>query len=257
MYSVRKSADTGRTAAVELRSLVGERVPLVVAKALTFTAQAAQREIRATMPKVFDGGATQYTLNSTRVESATVAKPVARVAVKDRSSNNGTLPEDYLLPQVEGGRRKEKRFERNFRYAGVLKPGMRVVVGRDAPVDRFGNLKRGEMQKVLTATRTAFDPAQRKSGSARSRKNARNAPYFVTGLDRVSIAGGELVTTKSRIAPGVYRRKADGGIQPVLVFVSKQPSYRPRLDFEGIARTVAQREFARTFTRLLQASTRR
>jgi hypothetical protein len=106
VYGVRRSADPGRTAAVELRSLVGERVPLVVAKALTFTAQRAQAEIQSLMPKVFDGGATQSPFNSTRVESASVANLVARVAVKDLSSNHGTLPEDYLLPQVQGGCRR-------------------------------------------------------------------------------------------------------------------------------------------------------
>lgn len=259
MYSVRKSPTSARNAAVEMRSLVGDTVPLVTAKALTFTVQRAQADIKAEMPRVFDRGATPYTLNATRIETATPSNLVARVAVKDRSSNNGTLPEDYLLPQVDGGRRKEKRFERNLRYAGVLAPGQRAVLGRSVPGNLLtpqGNLKRGEIQRILTATRTAFDPAQRKSGSGRSRKNARNAPYFVGGLDRVSIVGGEVSVKKGAMAPGVYRREPGGGIVPVLVFVRKPPSYRPRLDFEGIARRTAEREFTRTFQRLLAAATR-
>jgi hypothetical protein len=260
MYSVSKSPASARTAAVEIRALVGTKVPLVTAKALTFIAQGAQREIVRTMPQVFEGGATAYTLNATRIEPASVQRLVARVAVKDRSSNNGTLPEDYLLPQVDGGRRKEKRFERNLRYAGVLGPGQRAVLGRSVPANLLtaqGNLKRGEIQRILTATRTTFDPAQRKSSSARSRKNARNAPYFVGGLDQVSIVGGELAVTKGAMAPGIYRRQPDGGILPILVFVRKAPSYRPRLPFEDIARRVAEREFPSTFTRLLAAAARR
>ncbi len=259
MYSVKKSPTSARNAAVEMRALVGSQVPLIVAKALTFTIQQAQRDIKAEMPRVFEGGATPYTLNATRIEPATPANLVARVAVKDRTSNNGTLPEDYLLPQVDGGRRKEKRFERNMRYAGALGPGQRAVLGRSVPANLLtpqGNLKRGEIQRILTATRTAFDPAQRKTRSARSRKNARNAPYFVGGLDRVSMVGGELAVKKGAMAPGVYRREAGGGITPILVFVRKPPSYRPRLDFEGIARRTAERDFARTFQRLLAASTR-
>jgi hypothetical protein len=259
MYSVSKSATSARNAAVEMRSLVGSTVPLVTAKALTFTAQRAQADIKAEMPRVFQGGATPYTLNSTRIETATATNLVARVAVKDRSSNNGTLPEDYLLPQVDGGRRKEKRFERNMRYAGVLAAGRRAVLGRSVPSNLLtpqGNLKRGEMQRILTATRTAFDPAQRKTASKRSKKSARNAPYFVGGLDRVSIVGGELAVKKGAMAPGVYRRQPGGGIVPVLVFVRKAPTYRPRLDFTGIAQRTAEREFARTFQRLLAAATR-
>jgi hypothetical protein len=260
MYSVRKSPTSARTAAVEVRALVGDKVPVVTAKALTFTIQRAQREIVETMPKVFEGGATAYTRNATRIEPASAEKLVARVAVKDQSSNNGTLPEDYLLPQVDGGRRKEKRFERNLRYAGVLGPGQRAVLGRSVPANLLtaqGNLKRGEIQRILTATRTAFDPAQRKSSSARSRKNARNAPYFVGGLDQVSIVGGELAVKKGAMAPGIYRRQPGGGILPVLVFVRKQPSYRPRLPFDDIAGRVAEREFPGAFARLLRAATNR
>jgi hypothetical protein len=239
MYSVRKSADTGRTAAVELRSLVGERVPLVVAKALTFTAQKAQAEIRATMPKVFDGGATQYTLNSTRVEPATLKRPFARIAVKDRTTNNGTLPENYLLPQVvPSQRRREKRFEKALRLGGLMPSGTRAVLGRNATPDKFGNLKRLELQRILEKKDLKQD-----SG------------YFSVG-----VTGKRKKRGMRGVQPGIYRRDKKGDdvkITPILIFVSKQPSYRPRLDFEGIARTVAQREFARTFTRLLQAATRR
>jgi hypothetical protein len=244
MFTVTRSADTGRTAAVEIRALVATAVPSVTAKALTFTAQRAQREIVATMPKVFAGGATPYTLNATRLETATPQRLFARVAVKDRSSNNGTLPEDYLLPQVQGGGRKEKRFERAMRYAGLLQQGERAVLGEGASVDRFGNLKRGEIQRILTATRSAFDPYQRKSGSARSKRNAKKAPYFGARIGRTW---------------GVWKRiGTQGEIEPILIFVRKLPQYRPRLDFEGIARTVAEREFAGIFGRLFnQAAARR
>ena len=95
-------------------------VPQVVAKALTFTVQKAQSAVVGQMPKVFAGGATRYTLQATRIEPATAQDLSARLAVKDRTSNNGTLPEDFLFPQVFGGARKEKRFERAMRYAGLL-----------------------------------------------------------------------------------------------------------------------------------------
>lgn len=212
-------------------------MPQVVAKSLTFVAQAAQRAILAELPRVFDGGATRYTLNSTRIEPATVEKLSARVAVKDRTTNNGTLPEDYLFPQVFGGARKEKRFERAMRYAGLLQGNERAVLGDGAPVDSFGNLKRGEIQKILTATRSAFDPAQRKSASTRSQRSAKKAPYFAARIGKTW---------------GVWRRIGkEGEIEPILIFVTKQPRYAPRLDFEGIARTTTQREFPAIFSRLL------
>jgi hypothetical protein len=220
-----------------MRALVRGEVPQIVAKSLTFAAQASQRAILAELPRVFEGGATRYTLNATRVESATADKLVARVAVKDRTTNNGTLPEDYLFPQVFGGPRKEKRFERAMRYAGLLQGQERAVLGEGAPVDQFGNLKRGEIQKILTATRSAFDPAQRKANSARSRRNAKKAPYFAARIGKTW---------------GVWRRiGTEGEIEPLLIFVTRQPRYARRLDFEGIARDTSVREFPTTFRRLL------
>lgn len=242
MIQVTRSGSSARTAGVDMRALASTGVPLVAAKALTFTAQAADREIKAEMPRVFEGGATRYTLNATRVETATPAKLLARVAVKDRTSNNGTLPQDFLFPQVFGGARKEKRFERNLRYSGLLQGRERAVLGQGAPVDQYGNLKRGEIQKILTATRSAFDPYQRKSASARSKRNAKKAPYFA----------GRIGKTR-----GVWRRIGkEGEIEPLLIFVTKPPRYTPRLDFEGIARRTSEREFPATFRRLLAASRR-
>ena len=247
---------TGRAQdiAAEIRAVPTVAVPKAAAKALTFTAQAAQKSIVAAMGSTFKGGATRYTLNSTRIEPATVEDLSARVAVKDRTTNNGTLPEDYLYPQVYGGQRKEKRMERNLRYAGILAAGKRAVLGKDTPanlVDSFGNLKYGEIQRILTAVKASFDRGQNRTDSKRSKRNARNAPYFVAGLPGGRFEGGEFREVASRVQPGIYRRVGDRKVVPVLIFVSKKPTYKPRLNFEDIARETAQREFEPIFRRLL------
>lgn len=243
MLTVSRPSRSAASVAAEIRAVVSSTVPTVVAKALTFTVQKAQKAVVDEMPRVFAGGATRYTLAATRIESATVQDLSARLAVKDRTSNNGTLPEDFLLPQVFGGPRKEKRFEKAMRYAGLLQGSERVVLGDGAPVDSFGNLKLGEMQKILTATRSAFDPYQRKSGSAKSTRNAKKAPYFAARIGKTW---------------GVWKRIGkQGEIEPILIFVTKQPTYTPRLDFEGLARSTAAREFEPTFRRLLAAATNR
>lgn len=242
MYSITRTGPSARDVGVELRALVRVDQPRVMAKALTFTAQRGQKDLQAEMPKVFAGGATRYTLNSTRIVPAKADSLVARVAVKDETTNNGTVPEDYLFPQVFGGPRKEKRFERAMRYAGLLQGGERAVLGQGAQVDLFGNLKRGEIQRVLTATRSAFDPYQRKTDSRRSRRNAKKAPYFAARINATW---------------GVWKRiGTEGEIEPVLIFVTKQPTYRRRLDFEGIVRRTAEREFPAIFARLLRADTK-
>ncbi len=239
----------------ELRALPVDLVPRVTAKALTFAVERAQAEVVARMRTAFDRP-TAYTLKSTRIEPAKPDSLTARVAIKDRTSNNGTLPEDYLFPQVYAGARKVKRFERNMRYAGVLAPNGFAVLGKYMPTDAAGNLPRGEMQRILTATKTAFDPAQRRTDSRRSRKNAKNAPYFVAGLDAISIVGGELVRSKrSRLQPGVYKR-VGRGVLPVLIFTKGAPNYRTRLQFETVAREAAEREMPAAFQRAWRATVR-
>lgn len=230
MYTVSR---TGRAAdmAAEIRAVPTVVVPKAAAKALTFTAQLAQKSIIAAMGSTFQGGATRYTLNSTRIKPATVDDLSAMVAVKDRTSGSGTLPEDYLYPEVYGGPRKEKRIERAMRYAGLLQGRERVVLGRQAPaesVDSFGNLAYSEVKKVLAATNS------RVQGQGKASK--KKPKYFVGQVGKLR---------------GVLKVVGKGEVVPLLVFITKPPKFREKLDFEGIARTVAQREFEPIFRRLM------
>lgn len=239
MLSIQKSGSIAQILR-EARDVPARVIPYAAATALTRTAKRAQQAIIAEMPQVFDRP-TPYTLNSTFVQPASVKTMTARVAVKDWASNNGTLPEDYLLPAVLGGSRKEKRFERNMRYAGLLARGEYAVLGQEAPLDAFGNLRRGEMQRILTATRSSFDPYQNRSNSRRSRKNAKNAPYFAGRVKRIW---------------GVWRREGRR-LRPVLVFVRRTPQYRARLDFDGIAERTTREFFEAEFRAAAEAIVRR
>lgn len=227
MLTVKRSG-SGAAIARDMRDLVDRRAPLALAKTLTFVTQKAQRAIVDTMPKVFQGGASRYTLNSTRIEPATVDKLMARVAVKDRTTNGGIVPENFLFPSVRGGGRREKRFEKALRLEGLLQAGERALPGAAATLDAQGNFKVSELRKLLRAVR----------GNKRG-------DVFV---GRPGGAKGER---------GIYRRKgrqSDGTktVEPLLIFTTRQPRYSKRFDFEGLARDVAVREFEPTFRRLLR-----
>ncbi|MFN3495364.1 MAG: hypothetical protein ACK40L_12735 [Hydrogenophaga sp.] len=225
-----------------MRDVPARVLPIAASTALTRVARRlATQDLPAEMQRVFDRPV-RYTLNSLRVQPATRQTLSARVFVKDDAPNNGTRPEDYLLPQVEGGGRNEKRFERAMRYAGLLPSGWRAIPGSGALLDGSGNLKRGEIQRILTATRSATDVAQRKTDSKRSRRNARNAPYFAITPTTGSFVGGEYKETASRLIPGVYRRDGNG-IKPVLIFTKRQPQYRQRLNFTAVAERVTLEQF--------------
>jgi hypothetical protein len=227
MYQVRRSGPSAASISADVRALVNVEQPRILAQSLTFTVQAAQKDVVAAMPGSFDG-VTSYTRNATRIEPATVDKLTARLAVKDRTTAGGTLPEDYLFPEVFGGGRNEKRVERALRFGGVLKSGEFIVAGQAAPLDAFGNVRRGELQRILAQV------TERASASAAATKK-RAGGYFA----------GQVGKTR-----GVWKRE-DGRTRPILIFVSKRPTYRQRLDFEDIARRAADREFRPTFHRLL------
>lgn len=253
MLDMKITARSGRIAdmVASFRDVPARVMPYAAATALTRTANAlAKTELPNEMVRVFDRP-NRYTLNSLRAKAATKDTLTASVWVKTDATNNGTRPEDYLLPNVGGGPRNEKRFERAMRYAGLLPSGWRAMPGQGAPLDEFGNLRRGEMQRILTATRSAFDPYQRKSNSARSRRNAKKAPYFAVSPFVGQFVGGEFKQVKSRLQPGVYRREGRG-IKPVLIFTKTQPQYGQRLDFVGVAERFTQENFPREFDRAAQ-----
>ncbi len=244
MLSVTRTGTTAKAVGAELRALTGQQQPRITAQALTFTTQRAQKAIVEEMPRVFQGGASRYSLNSTRIEPATVEKQFARVAVKDRATT-GNLPQDYLFPSVFAGGRNEKRFERALRFDGLLKAGERAIPGDFAPLDAQGNYAVGQLRTLLRSLKGQKRDADRSFG-ARSRGRTRSDVF-------VGRPGGKGLA-------GVYRRVRTGRaaarrLQPLLVFVTKAPRYTQRLDFEGIARTTALREFPEVFARLLRKAT--
>lgn len=254
MLDLQVNGRRGQIAAMiaSVRDVPARVIPYAAATAMTRVAKSlASRELPAEMQRVFSGP-TRYTLNSLRIQPATKDTLTASVWVKTDATNNGTRPEDYLLPSVIGGPRKEKRFERAMRYAGLLPSGWRAVPGQGATLDENGNMRRGEMQRILTATRTAFDPYQRKTGSARSKRNAKKAPFFAVAPMTGRIEGGEWKQTASRITPGVYRREGKS-IKPVLIFTKTQPQYRQRLNFVGVSQRYTEANFMAEFDRAAQA----
>jgi hypothetical protein len=245
--------NAGAEVARSLRDIPATVLPYAASTAATRTAQyLARTALPNEMRRVFTGP-TRWTLNSLRIFPATKSQPFARVSVKDDAPNNGTRPENYLLPQVEGGGRKEKRFERSMRYAGLLPAGWRAMPGEGAKLDADGNFQRGEMQRILTATRSAFDPYQNKTNSKRSRRNARNAPYFgitpsAGAFTRQGSGAGRTVFRPSSLTPGVYRREGRA-IRPVLIFTKTLPQYSARLDFTGVSERVTLERFPQEFDR--------
>ena len=217
------------------------RLNAVMATALTRTAQDVREAVRQELPRVFDRP-TPYTLNSLFVRPATAQRLQSEVYFRDELAEyKGGIPATkFLLPQVEGGSRNLKRFEVLLRQAGHLPPGWFAVPGDGARLDAFGNVSRGQIIQVLSQLRISAVGGFTRNMPFDERKQ----------ITAQRAAGGRFFVIKpgARVQPGVYQREFGGGggddgrrwnnIAPVFIFV-RRATYRPRLDFEGIATKVA------------------
>ena len=225
-----------------------QEIPFVIASTLTKTAVRVKPEIRKEMASVFDNP-TRYTLNSLFVKPANKKdeNPTARVWIKDSfesargtSGFTGSTPAaDYLWPQIAGGSRQLKRFEIRLRNAGILPPGMFVVPGKGAKLDRYGNLDLGQMIAVLSKLGTIREATD--YGTRKRRTKYRNAKYFVSRGDS--------------LRRGIWQHLPGGGVIAIYIFVGSV-TYRQRFDFERVAKESALRflpeEFEAAVDRVLR-----
>lgn len=196
--------------------------PYAAALALTRAAQTAKKAEQSEMRRLFDRPK-PWTINGVYVEPATKQRLEANVHFKDFAPK-GVPAGRYLRPQIEGGPRAPKASEKRLRAAGVL-PGDRFLIpGDGAELDAFGNVRQGQIVKILSAFNALAGPGSNGNANGRRGRGKRRAESYF------AMQPGN----QSGMAPGIYRRTQQGGHLLVFVF-GKQPTYRERFDFYKIA----------------------
>lgn len=234
--------DNFRQVAAQVQALRKDQVPYACAVALTRTAKTVKEEEVREMGRVFDRP-TPYTLNALYVKPATKQDLTSRVWLKDDTSK-GTPASKYLLPEIEGGSRVTKRFERALAAIGVMPPGYFIVPGLGAKLDSYGNWNRGQLVQVLawfgamrdTASNTTAEKRQRKTAGRLGRSYGRAFFAIYPGRD-------------SHLHPGIYERIRTGfgsAIRPIAVFVARS-QYGPRFKFYDVAHRVVADRFRTEF----------
>lgn len=198
-----------------------------------------KEELQGEMRSIFDRP-TAFTINSLQITPATKGNLEAKIWFKNPPRLSDT--EHYLQPQVYGGGRPIKRFERWLQAAGHLPYGWYAVPGPAARLDGYGNMSRGQIVQILSAlqampNRDANRP--HRYGLTRGSRAKRNQPVFV-----VIAPGGKL-------KPGVWQRISDKSFQMVMAFVSNV-TYKKRFAFFTIARRVVERELVNQFDRAIR-----
>lgn len=220
----------------QLSQFSDRRLKAAVATALTRTAVEIKNAARRDMARVFDRPK-PYTLNSLFTSPATAAKLQAVTFIKDdgSASNAGTPPVKYLLPGIEGGARRQKRYEAALVAAGALPAGWVTTPGAGARLDAYGNVSVGQIIQILSQLRITQVSGLTRNLSFDARKQARAQKK----------AGGRFFVARpgnTTVQPGIYQREFVGrNITPVLIFV-KGANYKKRFDFFGIGQRVVASE---------------
>lgn len=200
------------------------QLPFAIAVALTRTGQVIKAAEISEMRRVFDRP-TPFTLNSLMLRPATKQRQYAEVWFKDFAPK-GTPAAKYLLPQVRGGGRRNKRFEGALRHGGVLGQDEYAIPARGAPKDSYGNVRRGIYQRILSDLGSSRDAAQNSKGAGR---------FFVGTIGR----------TRGIFQPGTTRN-----LKMMFIF-TRAPAYESRFAFFEVAARVQSQNYALEFTRAM------
>lgn len=211
-------------------------IPYITASTLTDVAKGAAMAERKALPWRFDRP-TPYVSKGLLYRPADKNWLVSEVYVSDEHFK-GNPVHHILRPHVQGGPRRAKRYEVRLRNAGILGPNEFTVPGAAAPLDPYGNLRGGHIERMLSQLQAAEQYAgymANETGRSRRRNRGRvNDRYFVAKGD-------------TSLPRGIWLRNGRR-VRPFLIFVQGAPSYSPIYPFGQVAADYAEDNFRRLFT---------
>lgn len=204
----------------------------VIEQALDSTAFDMREGLQVEMRKVFNEP-TRFTLNSLKVTRTQNHNMEAYVWLKDPER----MSEHYLLPQILGGGRKTKGFERAL-------GDTRMYPARGLKLTRAGNISRGLITQVLSALGLAeqhqgYQANRTEKSARRNRKRLKDYVYLYEG--------------SGKMPPGIYQRSGlrGRGLKPIMLEDDQDRKYLPVFEFYKVSELVANERFPYHFNRLL------
>lgn len=202
------------------------------AVALTKAAKAIKADEVNEMKSVFDRP-TRWTLNSLQLVPATKNDLTARVLVKDQPR----MSQHYLVPQVEGGPRKLKGFERGL-------DNEEFVPGAGVKLNAAGNVPVSSIKKVLAGATKRRSPeyVHIKEKHGKLWPGVYQRIKTTKGFNRKTHrTAGRMIQRgrmRGRFASAIIAR----GLKPIMLEGRTGHKVKPLLDFYGVAhRTFNQR----------------
>ena len=246
----------------DMDALALKQVPFATAKALTNTAQDVKIAHVAEMSRVFDRP-TPFTLQSHYVKPATKNDLVSMVYLKDtgytaQSGAPRSKAEAYLGPEIYGGKRTLKNFERMLINIGVLPNGMFIVPGAACPLDSYGNIPQSFIIQILSyfkAYKTAGFDSNRTMTKGKY-KETRGHDYFVVNRVTGRFGSQHLKYGIYERTKALYRYTASGygygsSLKPIFMFV-RNPQYSKRYPFYEVGNKIADMRFRENFIKAMK-----
>jgi hypothetical protein len=216
---------------------IGQQGPFALAVSMTRSAKDAQAAMRAEEQRVFDKP-TAYALNGNYIKPATKQHLVAELGVKSKSDSKGAPLERVLGPEIYGGGRFQKGFERMLTRAGVLPAGWMAIPAAAARLDGNGNVRRAQLEQVL-------------AGLDVSRSEGKGRLPGKRGASRKGVTYFALAKKSRGLKPGIYWQREtarSSTIRPVFIFV-RSVTYRVRLKYDEVGQKAFNNAFPAHFDR--------
>lgn len=209
-------------------------LPFVCATAINMTMKQVKADMRSEMERIFDAP-TPFTLNSLQTYPFATKEELTAVLRFRDFAGKGTPAGKYLAPEIYGGARRQKSFEKALSNAGLLPAGMFAVPAKPggpanegAPLDQYGNIKGSYLNRMLSYLRANRDSTQNRSQTSK-RRRSRAAQWFV-------------INTEGKGLPmGIYERKA--GVAHMVIKYVRAPMYPVRFKFGEVAQASAAKHF--------------
>jgi hypothetical protein len=212
--------------------------------ALTATAKTAVSDLQKAMRSDFSNP-TNWTLNAFYAKPATKDDPTAYVAPRE-FAGKGTPGWKFLTPEIEGGDRRMKRFERRIGI-GFLVPGTA------ADLDAYGNVARVEITRMLAQLNALADTAQNSNLASNPswRKKRRGKGALAVRDARLERRKQFFLGKSSDGQLGIYRVVSTGHVARVFSVRPSAPSYSSRLPYWDILAASARANFPKEFNKAL------
>lgn len=197
MLSIKLDARQLDDAIAKMAGFSQRRMNAAIATALTRTARDAREAVRAELKRSIDRP-TPYTINGLKFQSATAQRLEARIWYGNEWQGGKVGQGRYLYPQIEGGPRTLKRFEKALQAKGAMPYSMLAVPGPGAKLDQYGNVSRGQIVQILSQLGTELTAGYSRTLD-RTKKGKVRAAYGRAGGQYVAIT-----TQRGKLKPGIY-----------------------------------------------------